>query len=144
MWCEAAVAPAEWKELHLRPSNRHRDRVHHHQRVRRLAAPRLIGMKAPGWLRVAAIAALLTVGCGAVTPTAAKSTPTPTTIGSSEPSPNPTNSPTPTASNRPIPKPTSKPIPVNPCPAIQPVPTTATNPNLVLVTLRGSGCVVVR
>jgi len=104
----------------------------------------LIGMKAADWLRVAAIAALLTVGCGAVTPTAARLTPAPTPIGSSEPSPNPTNSPTPTASNRPIPKPTSKPIPVNPCPAIQPVPTTATNPNLVLVTLRGSGCVVVR
>ena len=99
-------------------------------------------MKTARWLRLAGIAALLTVGCGAMTPTAAKVTPLSTPLVFSDPSPTPTNSPTPRATPRPTPQATPAPQP-NPCPPVRAtVPATA-NPNLALVTL-SSGCVVVR
>jgi WD40-like Beta Propeller Repeat len=100
-------------------------------------------MKAAGWLRLAGIVALLTVGCGSVTPTAAKLTPTPTVIVSSDPSPVATSSPTPRSTPRSTPKASPKPAP-NPCPAVPFTSPIAWNPNLALVTLRGSSCVVVR
>jgi hypothetical protein len=100
-------------------------------------------MKTARWVQLAGIAALLTVGCGSVTPTAAKLSPSPPAVASSDRSPTPTNSPSPRATPRPTPKATPKPTP-NPCPAVLPTPVLPPNPNLALVTLRGSYCVVVR
>ena len=96
------------------------------------------------WIRALALIALMAPACGAVAPTGAKLTPTPTAVASKEPSPVPSNSPTAVATNHPTPKPTSAPQPVNPCPPVQPAVIPHPNPNLVLVTLRGSDCVVVR
>ncbi|MEP6753046.1 MAG: hypothetical protein ABI959_09895, partial [Candidatus Dormiibacterota bacterium] len=102
-------------------------------------------MKTAGWLRLAGIAALLTVGCGTMTPAAAKLSPTPTVILGSDPSPAPvaTSLPTPMPIPRSTPKASPKPAP-NPCPAVPATTPLAWNPNLALVTLRGSGCIVVR
>ncbi len=57
---------------------------------------------------MAAIAALLTVGCGAVAPTAAKLTPAPTAVASSDLSPVVSSSPTPTPAFNPCPPPSNR------------------------------------
>src|SRR5438093_2352831 len=104
-------------------------------------------MRRADWLRVLAVTALLAGPCGSVNPpTAAKVTPlTPAAspVTSSDPSPVPTNSPTPMATPKPTPKATPKPAP-NPCPPVKAPASTSTDRKLVLVSLRGSDCVVVR
>jgi hypothetical protein len=98
-------------------------------------------MNTSGWLRLAGIAALLTVGCGSVTPTAAKLSPTPTALASSVPSPVATSSPTPKATSRPTPKATPTATPLGHCPGAG---STSANRNLALVSLRGTDGYIVR
>lgn len=89
---------------------------------------------------------MLTVGCGTMTPTTAKVSPSSTPVAVSDPSPTSTNSPTPRATPRPATTPTSQATPkptANPCPPIQAT-APPSNPNLALVSLRGSDCIVVR
>lgn len=103
-------------------------------------------MKVTGWLRLLAMAALLSAACGTVKPQLAANpipSSSPTPFASSAPSPVATNSPTTKATPRSTPKATPKPQP-NPCPPVQAPAPVASNPNLALVTLSGSGCVVVR
>jgi hypothetical protein len=100
-------------------------------------------MKTSAWLRLAGIAALLTVGCGSVTPTTARLSPTPTAVASSDPSPVAVSSPTPTPASHPTPKATPASTTLHSCPA-QTAASTSSTRKLALVRLRGSNDVVVR
>ncbi len=108
-----------------------------------MAARGLIEMKTARWLRLVGIAALLTVGCGSMTPTAAKLSPTPTALASSVPTPVSLSSPTPTPASHPTPKGAPASATLHSCPA-QTAASTSSTRKLALVRLRGSDDVVVR
>src|SRR5207244_459063 len=103
-------------------------------------------MKVAGWFRLLAMATLVSAACGTVKPPVAANpiaSPNATAIATSDPSPAATNSPSPKPTPKPTPKATPKPAP-NPCPPIKAPVSTSTDRKLVLVSLRGSDCVVVR
>ena len=104
-------------------------------------------MKSASWFGTLAVTALMACACGSVPTPTAKVTPSTAPVALSDPSPTPMNSPTPRATPRPTPRPTPKATPKptpDPCPAAPATPVLPSNPNLALVTLRGSDCVVVR
>jgi hypothetical protein len=104
-------------------------------------------MKVVGWLRLLAIATLVSAACGTVKPpVAANPTASPgvTPIASGDPSPAVTLSPTPKATSRSTPKATPTASPLGHCPAAPAAGSPSANRNLALVSLRGSDGFVVR
>jgi hypothetical protein len=104
-------------------------------------------MKSTNWIQALAVTAVLASACGSAPTPTAKVNPSSTPVAFSDPSPTPTNSSTPRATPRPTARPTPKATPApqpNPCPPLPATPVLPPNPNLALVTLRGSDCVVVR
>lgn len=104
-------------------------------------------MNSAGWLRLLAIATLVSAACGTAKPQlAANATPSssPAPTASSAASPVATNSPTPQVTSRPTPKTTPSGAVLGHCPAAPTAGSTAANRKLALVSLRGVDGYIVR